>query len=131
MDAGDMVGPGPGRACIAGGGIGAVSVVVEEDAEVVALGIPVIDIADGIIDLGAGLDIVAGAGEEGIVRLRPTKHPGRRRRETRQIQRPEEAGSGDHRRKMAAVQPAASGGARLLMGAIVARSCAAKFVFHR
>lgn len=124
-----MVCPGPGRARIAGRGIGAVGVVVEEDAEVIALGIPVIYIADGIIDLRAGLDVVSGAGEEGIVRLRPTKHPRRGSRETRQIQRPEEKGSGCHRRKRQQVSPAANGDARLLKGAIVARSRAVKFVF--
>lgn len=91
-----MVRPRPRRASIAGRRIGAVGVLIEEDTQVIALGVPIIDIADGVIDLGTRLGIVSPAGEEFILGRRPTKHPRRGRGHARQVQRQEEQSSGRH-----------------------------------
>lgn len=53
-----MVAPGPRLAGIPGGWIGAVSVVVEIDAKVPTLGIPIEDIPLGIIDCLARLNCI-------------------------------------------------------------------------
>lgn len=82
-----VVGPRPRRTSIASGRIGAVGVLVEEDTQVIALWVPVIDIADGVIDLSAGPGIVSAAGEKFVVGRGPAKHP---RRSRGQVQRQEE-----------------------------------------
>lgn len=59
-----MVAPGPRFAAIARRWIGAVSIVVEIDAEIPSLGIPVKYVTFGIIDCLAGLDLISVVDEE-------------------------------------------------------------------
>lgn len=70
-----MVAPGPRFAVIARRWIGAVSIVVEIDAEIPTLSIPVEYIALGIIDHFAGLNFIPMVDEEFPCGVCPAKDP--------------------------------------------------------